>query len=82
MRSTCAIVTTGRPLSAPRCTLTPRTCLTPALEEGDKVSAVGLLLEAGEHHLGARDVLLGVEEVDEEGVFVPLDALLDVGIRV
>ena len=33
------------------------TCLAPALEEGDEVCAVALLLEASEHHLRAGHVL-------------------------
>ena len=38
-----------------------------------------LLLEAGERHLGARDVLLRVLQVLEEGLLSPDDALLLVG---
>lgn len=52
------------------------------LEEGDEVVAVLGLLEATEGHLGAGDVLLGVLEVIEEGVLVPGDTLLLVGVGV
>merc|ERR1719223_614329 len=52
------------------------------LEEGDEVVALRLLLDAREDHLGARDVLFGVEQVLEEGVLAPDDALLDVLLRV
>lgn len=48
----------------------------------NQVIPVLLLLQATESHLGAGDVLLGVLEVREEGLFVPLDALLLVGIGV
>ncbi len=41
-----------------------------------------LLLEAGEHHLRAGDVLLRVGEVLVERVVVPRDSLALVGIRV
>ena len=47
------------------------------LDVGYQVAPVLLLLEAGEDHLGAGDVLLGVLEVDVKGVLVPGDA--DVG---
>ena len=49
------------------------------LDVGYQVAPVLLLLEAGEDHLGAGDVLLGVLEVDVKGVLVPGDALADVG---
>ena len=49
------------------------------LDVGYQVAPVLLLLEAGEDHLGARDVLFGVLEVDVKGVLVPGDALADVG---
>jgi hypothetical protein len=52
------------------------------LKEGDEVVAVLGLLETTESHLGAGDVLLGVLEVLEEGVLVPGDALLLVGVGV
>lgn len=52
------------------------------LEEGDEVVTVLGLLETTESHLGTRDVLLGVLEVLEEGVLVPGDALLLVGVGV
>lgn len=48
----------------------------------DEVVPVLLLLETTEGHLGARNVLLGVLEVLEEGLLVPLDALLLVGVGV
>jgi hypothetical protein len=44
--------------------------------------AVLSLLEATEGHLGARNVLLGVLEVLEESVLVPVDTLLLVGVGV
>jgi len=40
------------------------------------------LLEATESHLGARNVLLGVLEVLEESVLVPVDGALLVGVGV
>lgn len=40
------------------------------------------LLEATEGHLGARNVLLGVLEVLEESVLVPVDGTLLVGVGV
>ena len=40
------------------------------------------LLQAAKGHLGAGDVLLGVLEVLEEGLLVPLDALLLVRVGV
>jgi hypothetical protein len=45
------------------------------------VAVLGLL-EATEGHLGARNVLLGVLEVLEESVLVPVDTLLLVGVGV
>ena len=44
------------------------------LEVGYQVSPLALLLDAGEDHLGAGDVLLGVGQVDVEGVLAPGDA--------
>jgi hypothetical protein len=52
------------------------------LEVGNEVVAVLGLLQATESHLGTGDVLLGVLEVLEESVVVPLNALLLVGIGV
>merc|ERR1719195_2354157 len=49
------------------------------LDVGYQVAPVLLLLQAGEDHLGAGDVLLGVLQVDVEGVLVPGDPLADVG---
>ena len=45
------------------------------------VAVLGLL-EATEGHLGARNVLLGVLEVLEKGVLLPLDTLVLVGVGV
>ena len=45
----------------------------------DQVTTILLLLETGEHHLGARDVLLGVLQVNVQSLRVPLDPLLNVG---
>lgn len=45
------------------------------------VAVLGLL-ETTEGHLGARNVLLGVLEVLEESVLVPVDTLLLVGVGV
>lgn len=42
------------------------------LEVLDEVLALLLLLDAGEDHLGTRDVLLGGKEVVEEGLVVPV----------
>jgi hypothetical protein len=51
-------------------------------EEGDQVVTVLGLLETTESHLGSGNVLLGVLEVLEESVVVPLNALLLVGVGV
>ena len=48
----------------------------------DQISSVLLLLEAGEGHLGAGDVLLGVGQVDVEGVLLPGHSLVLVGLGV
>ena len=52
------------------------------LDVGYQVTPVLLLLQAGEDHLGAGDVLLGVLQVDIKGVLVPGDPLADVGCSV
>ena len=52
------------------------------VEVSDKVIPVLLLLEPGEHHLSAGDVLLGVGQVDIQGVVPPGDGLLDVSLGV
>ena len=52
------------------------------LEVRDQVLPVLLLLEAGEDHLGARDVLLRRLEVVEESVLFPRDARALVGLCV
>jgi hypothetical protein len=52
------------------------------LEVGNQVVPVLLLLETAEGHLGAGDVFLGVLEVLEEGLVLPGDALLLVGVGV
>lgn len=52
------------------------------LEEGDQVVPVLVLLQATESHLGAGNVLLGVLKVGEQGLVVPGNALLLVGIGV
>jgi len=52
------------------------------LEEGDKVTAVLLLLQSSKRHFGSRNVLLGVLEVLEHCLFVPMHGLLDVGLSV
>jgi len=44
------------------------------LEVGNQVIAVLGRLNAGKHHLGALDVVLGRQEVLEEGVLPPHDA--------
>merc|ERR1719400_675838 len=41
------------------------------LQVGNKVGPVLLLLEASKDHLGAGDVLLGVGEIDVQGVLAP-----------
>lgn len=48
----------------------------------NEVVPVLVLLETAKGHLGAGDELLGVLEVVEEGVLVPLDTLLLVGVGV
>lgn len=52
------------------------------LEVSDQVVSLGFLLQTSEDHLGARDVLLGVLQVLEQGILVPGDTLADVGSRV
>ena len=52
------------------------------LQVRDEVLPVLLLLEAGEDHLGAWDVLLGGLEVVKEGVLAPGDAGALVGLRI
>jgi len=52
------------------------------LEVADQVVAVIGLLQPSESHLGTGNVLLGVLEVLEQGVLVPINALLLVGIGV
>jgi len=52
------------------------------LEVGDQVVPVLGLLQATEGHLGARDVLLRVLEVFEQGVLLPGDTLGLVGVGV
>ena len=44
--------------------------------------SVLLLLQPRVDHLGARDVLLGIGQVDVQGLVVPRDALVDVGLGV
>jgi len=53
-----------------------------SLEISNDVVALLGLLEAIESHLGARDVLLGVLEIVEQGVIRPDHALVLVGVRV
>jgi hypothetical protein len=52
------------------------------LEVGDEVLALALLLETGEDHLGALDVLGRVDEVLHESILAPVDASGLVGGRV
>jgi len=52
------------------------------LQVGDQTVPVLLLLQTSEHHLGARDVLLRVCQVDVKGVCAPCDALVLVGLSV
>merc|ERR1719150_3286725 len=52
------------------------------LQVGDQAVPVLLLLQTSEHHLGARDVLLRVCQVDVKGVGAPCDALVLVGLSV
>merc|ERR1740131_110921 len=47
-----------------------------------EVRPVLLLLKSSKHHLGAGDVLLGVGQVNVEGLAVPGDALVNVGLCV
>lgn len=49
------------------------------LEEGDEICAVLLLLEPGEDHFGTLDVLLGVEQILEQGLIAPGNARVLVG---
>ena len=48
----------------------------------NQIFALVLLLDAGEDHLGALDVLLRRKEVVEEGLVLPDDARILVGLRV
>lgn len=52
------------------------------LQVGDEVVSVLGLFKSTKGHLGARNVLFGVLEVVKEGVLVPCDALLLVGLGV
>ena len=52
------------------------------MDRWKRTSTLALLLETGEGHLGAGDVLLGVLEVGEQGLVVPDDARLLVGLGV
>lgn len=49
------------------------------LEVRNQVLAVALGLDAGKYHLGALDVVLGRQQVFEEGVLPPDDARVLVG---
>ena len=49
------------------------------LQPSDEVVTVLVLLETSEGHFSARDVLLGVLKVLEEGLLSPSNALVDVG---
>jgi len=49
------------------------------LKVGDQVVTFLLLLKTSEGHLGARNVLFGVLQVFEEGLFTPSDTLGNVG---
>ena len=53
-----------------------------SLEISNQVISFLFLLESSEHHLGARDVLLGVLQVHIQGVLAPGDALVLVGLGV
>lgn len=44
------------------------------LNVGDQIGTILWLLQTGEHHLGARDVLFRVLQVLEQGLLVPGDA--------
>ena len=57
-------------------------CTRRLLEVSDQISPVFLLLESSKNHLGARDVLLGVCEVDVQGVLAPGHALVLVSLGV
>merc|ERR1719443_1238735 len=52
------------------------------VEVSNQVIPVLLLLGASEHHLGAGDVLLGVGQVNIQGVVPPCDSLLNVSLGV
>ena len=52
------------------------------LQIGDEICAVLRLLQASEDHLCSGNVLLGVEQVFEEGIFTPCDALGLIGSSV
>ncbi len=49
---------------------------------GNEVLALALLLQPRENHLGALDVLGGVQQVLEQGLIAPGDARVRVGGRV
>uniref|UniRef100_A0A182KI94 Uncharacterized protein n=1 Tax=Anopheles christyi TaxID=43041 RepID=A0A182KI94_9DIPT len=52
------------------------------LQVGDEIATLLRLLQTGEHHLRAGDVLLGVFQILEQRVLVPGDALGLVGVGV
>src|SRR5258707_15739627 len=52
------------------------------LEIGPQVVAFVLALDAGEHHLGAGDLGLRIGDVFLEGLFVPNDAGVLVGVGI
>lgn len=56
--------------------------LSVGVEVCDQIRSLLGLLESREHHLGSRDVLLGVQEVREEVLVIPCDPRLAVGLRV
>src|ERR1700733_4013605 len=51
-------------------------------EIGDDVVDIGLVRQAWKSHLGARHLGLGVLQIDFEGVGVPGDAGVFVGVRI
>lgn len=52
------------------------------LHVSNQVVSLGVLLDTGEDHLGARDILLGVLKVLEKSLLGPDNALADVASRV
>ena len=56
--------------------------LASGIQVSNQVFSILLLLESGVDHLGTGDVLLWVGQINVQGLVVPGDALVDVGLGV